>query len=65
MVTARAYKFILNGKELRDPAIGQPLSVKLKMLQMEHPELANADYSVEATKEADVITFNKKIGTYA
>lgn len=63
-LTIRKRVFLIGKQEYPDPAPGQPLSKAIKLLQMEHPELINSEYSNSVDADRDVYDFNKKIGTY-
>lgn len=65
MLTIRKRAFVIGGKEYPDPAPGLPLTKAIKLLQQEHPELTNAEYSSKVEGDRDIYTFGTKTGTYA
>lgn len=63
-ITARKRVFVIKGKEYPDPAPGSPLTMAIKRLQLDHPELTNTEYGSSAEADRDVFTFgDSKIGT--
>ena len=56
---------MIGGKQYPDPAPGLPLTKAIKLLQQEHPELTNSEYSSKVDGDKDVYTFGTKTGTYA
>lgn len=64
-LTARKRKFVVDGKELVDPAPGQPLTRAIKLLVLSNPSLGNAEYNSRVEGEYDIYEFSKKTGTYA
>ena len=65
MLTVRKRVFVIGGKQYPDPAPGLPLTKAIKLLQQEHPELTNSEYSSKVEGDKDVYTFGIKTGTYA